>query len=71
MVWLEQGGKAGRRGDGGKRSLAWRGVVVEEYAILAGKLLEGNGYEGANAAYYEDLASLAVQLAVMANPIFM
>lgn len=50
----------GLRGVNGRaRGFAWREAVRQEHAVLAGKLLEGDGDEGANAAYYKDLQTLA------------
>ena len=47
------------RGHGRGGDLAGRGVVGKKHSILASELLEGHRYEGANTAYYEDLAALA------------
>lgn len=58
VMWSEQGGEAGGGRDGGHRGLARRGVVMDQNTILAGELLEGDGDEGPNAAYYEDLGVL-------------
>lgn len=55
MMGLECGREADRRGHSRKGCLAWRGMVVKQDTILAGKLLEGNRYEGANSTYYKDL----------------
>lgn len=44
--------------DGGARCSAWGGSVVEEDAVFAGELLEGDGDEGSDAADYEDLGVL-------------
>ena len=47
------------RGHGRGRDLAGRGAIGKKYSILASELLEGHRYEGANTAYYKDLAALA------------
>lgn len=61
MVWFEQGCEAGGWGHSRQRGLARRGVVVDQDTILTGELLESDGYEGANTAYYKDLSALARQ----------
>lgn len=62
LAWVctgvEEGGGKGRGRDGGQGGFAWCVTVRKEHAVLAGKLLEGDGDEGADAAYNKDLGEL-------------
>lgn len=53
------GGQETGGGEGGYCGLAWGGAVGKQDAILAGKLLEGDGYEGANSTDDKDLGRVS------------